>query len=401
MGRKRLNSQNLTRRAFLTRSLLGAAAGIGAIARDARLPAAAEPRQAQGERGFQPAELAAMEQLAADFMAKYHAPALSIAIAKQGRLVYAHGFGNATEQEALTPRHVFRIASVSKPITSAMIMHLVENGRLKRSDRVFGPKGVLGTEFGRPPYKPYVEELTIDHLLTHTSGGWQNDGSDPMFRHLQMDHKALITWAIENAPLTHAPGAHWAYSNFGYSVLGRVIEKVTGEPYEAAVKKAILKRCGITGMGIAGNTLQDRRPDEVTYEGQGQNPYNMNVTRMDAHGGWLASPTDLVRFAVRMDGFPTVPDILSAETLKTLTTPTAAQGGGGYGRGWSVNSQHNYWHNGSLPGTSTIMVRTSGGFCWAALTNTRVSGIDLALDQLIWNMIGKITVWPARDLFSS
>jgi hypothetical protein len=80
---------------------------------------------------------------------------------------------------------------------------------------------------------------------------------------------------------------------------------------------------------------------------------------------------------------------------------TASTANAGYAKGWNVNRYNNWWHGGSLPGTSTIMVRTSGRFCWAALTNTRKSKSNLAgdLDQLMWQMVGKITVWPSHDLF--
>jgi len=68
----------------------------------------------------------------------------------------------------------------------------------------------------------------------------------------------------------------------------------------------------------------------------------------------------------------------------------------GYARGWAVNNAPNWWHSGSLPGTTTIMVRTASGFCWAALTNTRATGqpdIGLALDNMVWDMARKVSAW--------
>ncbi|HLK58452.1 MAG TPA: serine hydrolase domain-containing protein [Chthonomonadaceae bacterium] len=388
-----------TRRSFLKHSLLGAATGLTAFGFQSLTE-----REAMGQRqnGFKPAEREAMEDTAEAFRMKYDVPALSVAIATQGRLVYMHGFGVTDKDtgEKVTPDNLFRIASVTKPITSTTIFHLIEKGKLRLADRVFGPKAVLGTDYGEPPYKQYIEDITIEHLLTHTAGGWQNDGNDPMFHHPQMDHKELITWTIANQPLQHRPGTNYAYSNFGYCILGRVIEKLTGKPYHEAVQQEVLKPCGITGMRISGNTLEERAPKEVIYYDQnGGNPYGMNVKRMDSHGGWLATPTDLVRFLVRVDGFKTKPDILDLDTIVTMTTASAVQAG--YAKGWSVNKYHNWWHNGSMPGTTTIMVRTSGQFCWAALTNTRKvnSGLDGDLDQLMWNMVGKVTTWPSYDLF--
>src|ERR1700687_5803197 len=104
-----------------------------------------------------------------------------------------------------------------------------------------------------------------------------------MFAHEEMEPRHLIAWTLENLPLSQQPGTHYAYSNFGYCLLGRVIEKVTGQTYAAHVQQAVLGPCGISDMAIAGNTLADRRPNEVIYYGQnGEDPYGMQVTRMDS-----------------------------------------------------------------------------------------------------------------------
>ena len=366
--------------------------------------AASAPRT-DGQRGrdFEPAEKSAMHDLAAAFMAQYMAPALSIAIAKDGKLVYAEAFGTADgKDEMLTPRHRFRIASVTKPITSVAVMGLVEQGKLRLSDHVFGKSAVLGTDLGTQPYGTYVEEITIEHLLTHTAGGWSNEGpeADPMFTHPRMNHARLISSTLDNVLLHHAPGEHYAYSNFGYCVLGRVIDKVTGAGYADYVRDSVLRPCGIRTMEIAGNALADRKPMEVVYHGQdGESPYEMQVARMDSHGGWIAAPADLVHFLVRVDGFATKPDILKPATLRAMTAGSTANRG--YAKGWAVNHQGNWWHNGSLPGTESLMVRTSGGMCWAALTNTRRprSRIGGDLDRLIWRMVGKVSVWPTAELY--
>lgn len=344
-----------------------------------------------------------MEACASALIQKHHVPGMSVAIARHGRLAYAQGFGLANKESnvKVTPNHLFRIASVSKPITATTLFRLIEDGKLRLSDTVFGPRALLGTEYGPLPDKEYIRAITVEHLLTHTAGGWQNDDRDPMFLHPEWDHQQLIAWTIANQPLQNPPGKHFAYSNFGFCILGRVIEKVTGKPYAAAVEELVLRRCGVQRMRIAGNTPAERAPAEVTYYSQdGSDPYAMNVRRMDSHGGWLASATDLARFLVRVDKFPTKPDILRPDTIQIMTTPSAASAG--YAKGWAVNKYNNWWHSGSLPGTITIMVRTAQEFCWAALTNTRVPG-DLGgdLDHLIWEMVGKITTWPDHDLFET
>src|SRR5207302_1394106 len=117
-----------------------------------------------------------------------------VAIARRGRLVYAQGFGLADENtgERVTASHLFRIASVSKPITSVAIFSLIEAGRLRLDDKIFASGGILHSEYGGRR-APYVEELTIEHLLTHTAGGWPNDGKDPMVSNAELDHRHIIT----------------------------------------------------------------------------------------------------------------------------------------------------------------------------------------------------------------
>lgn len=111
----------------------------------------------------------------------------------------------------------------------------------------------------------------------------------------------------------------------------------------------------------------------------------MNVRRMDAHGGWVGTPTGLVRFALHVDGFTPPADILKKPSIRTMTARAGTHPD--YACGWSVNKAGNWWHNGSLPGLSSLLVRTSGGYCWAACANTRAPGINLALDRLMWKIV--------------
>ncbi len=353
-------------------------------------------------RGFDGNDLDEMAKLVEAFMTKYSVPGASVAVAKDGRLVYARAFGQADQSSGrrVGVKSLFRIASVAKPITSVAVMKLAEQGKLTLSDAVFGSKGLLGTTYGKTPYGTNIEKITVQQLLEHTSGGWMNDNNDPMFAQPNLNHAQLISWVLDNRPLDNTPGSNYAYSNFGYSVLGRTIEKVSGQSYEDYVKTNVLAPAGISNMHVAGNTLADRRPDEVVYYGQnGEDPYGMQVRRMDSHGGWVASAIDLVRFAVRVDGFPTKPDLLSSSSITTMTTASSANSG--YAKGWGVNTAPNWWHIGNLPGNTSVLVRTSGGFCWAALINTwrRDSNIEEDLDTLMWDIHNSVSVWPTYDLF--
>jgi CubicO group peptidase (beta-lactamase class C family) len=363
--------------------------GAGAIAAHAA---------AAADNALSPREVAGMEGVVSGFMSAHSVPGLSVAVARDGEILYggAFGFADRERNEKATPAHLFRIASVSKPITSVTLFRLMEDNRLTLEDFVFGPRGILGDNFGNRPYQQWVEEIRIKHLLTHTGGGWQNDGADPMFRNPAMDHTQLITWAIKNERLQYPPGEHYAYSNFGFCILGRVIEKLTGVAYQQHVRDAILARCGVTTMRIAGNTLTERERDEVVYYGAGtQNPYNMNVRRMDSHGGWLATARDLAMFSSHVDGHSASRNILERKSILEMTTASSANAG--YAKGWAVNSVPNWWHTGSLPGTTSIIVRTASGFCWAALANTREATGDTggAMDRMMWDLVRQVRRWNA------
>jgi CubicO group peptidase (beta-lactamase class C family) len=320
--------------------------------------------------------------IAEGFLLEQGIQGMSIAYGRDGKIDFeaGYGFADADGAEAVTPQHRFRIASVSKPITATAVMMCIEKGLLQPDCKVFGPQGILGGE-----YSGDVAAVTVDQLLTHTSGGWANDKDDPMFKNPQMKHAELIAWTLANHKQTHKPGEHFAYSNFGYCVLGRVLEKVLKLRYDNLIAQELLSKCGITSMEIAGNTLAERHPHEVMYHTPKANAaYSMNVARMDSHGGWIATAGDLVRFVSQL------PVLLKQESIRAMTTHGVSEG---YSRGWNVNKVPNWWHTGSLPGTTTIMVHTAKGFCWAGLLNGRSEGLGLALDRLMWQMGGVVKAW--------
>jgi CubicO group peptidase (beta-lactamase class C family) len=362
-------------------------------------------------QGNQPTgmERGEMGRLAAAFKSKFSVPALSIAISRNGQFVFDQGFGfnqgmavgNIKNLGPANMSSLFRIADVTMPITAVTIFMLMEQGKLNLTDKVFGASGILGSKYGKNPYKQYVTEITVDHLLTHTCGGWPADSSDPMVHADSWDQAKLIGWTLDNLALTSPPGEHWAYCNFGYCLLGRVIEQITGQPYETYVQNNVLAPCGISNMRIAGNTLKQRAPNEVVYVGQyNEDPYKMNVARMDANAGWLATPSSLVQFLDHVAGSGSIPSMLKPETIQLMTTPCPAFPGASpakYARGWMVG-MGNWWHNGSLPGSTTLLVRTASGLGWAALANTRTEPhdeIDTALDRTLWAMARAVPSWAA------
>ncbi len=337
------------------------------------------------------------------FIAKYNVPGLSLAIVKDGKLVYAKGYGYAEVESAqkVTPVSQFRLASLSKWITSATIMHLIQQGRISFNQKVFGAEGILGTTFGTSPYSGDITSITVEHLLHHTGGGWGNSSNDPMFREAQYNSDDLLSFVLDNRPLSNTPGTTLDYSNIGYFILSHIIQKVTNQDYQRYVTDTILKPMGIEDMTFASTSLSGRKPNEVRYYGTGPYNYGDNtIARSMGAGAWLGTPTDLMRFIVRVDGFNTVPDILNSTTLALMSSKSAASGS--YACGFLVSSNGNWYHGGTYNGTRNWMVKTTTGFAWAILINTSASNaaFNTDLDRLIWPAVNNpSTPWPDRDLF--
>lgn len=320
-------------------------------------------------------------------MTQYNIPALSLAIVMDEKLVYVQSYG-LSDKEASTPASnddLYRIASVSKPITAIAVLKLVKDGVLNLDAKVFGPDGILGNDYGAPPSGSKKDLITVRHLLEHKSG-WTNSPHDPMFTNINYTQFKLITDLLTNRPLASDPGSTYYYLNFGYCVLGRVIEKVANMSYENYVKSTLLQPCGISAMKIGGNTLNERYPGEVKYYQSEFSPYNMNVKRMDSHGGWIASATDLARFIVKIDRNKSKADLISEDLLDEMYF--------GY---------RNWYFYGSLPGTSTILCRLDNTFSFVLLANTRTeSDPNLILNDIyrtIEEEINSISDWPSSDLF--
>ena len=344
-------------------------------------------------------DITSIDNAVSTFMTSYSIPGVSIAITRSGKLVYAKAYGkmSSTDATAITKANAFRIASVSKPITAVGIMKLLEAGKLTMSSKVFGTGSILGADFPSAPAGTH--DITVQHLLQHTVGVWGNDGNDPMFQQPTYSQSQLINWTLANYPATSGRGTY-RYSNFGYCLLGRIIEKLSGKTYEQFIKDEVLTPCGIATMQIGGSTVAERKSGEVLYTGQNNyNPYAYNIPRLDAHGGWISSATDLARFLVRIDGFTTKADILQSSTITTMITPPASSS---YACGWLVNASNNWWHSGGLPGTATEIVRSSGGFNMVVLCNSRSyqTGFDTALDNLLWPAVSNTaTPWQDIDQF--
>jgi N-acyl-D-amino-acid deacylase len=389
------------------------------------------------------ARLASFDRLMRDFMQRHRVPGAAIAVTDQGRLVLARGYGYAdvATREPVQPTSLFRIASISKPITAVAILRLIEQGRLGLDDKVFA---VLerGAELeSNATCDPRLQAITIRHLLEHR-GGWDRDQSfDPMFRAVEFADQLGIAApagphdvirAMLGQKLEFDPGLRYAYSNFGYCLLGRVIEKRSGQTYEEYVRQHVLAPLGIERMQLGKTSLAERVEGEVRYyhPGSGESVFQANrgsqvpwtygawnLHAMDSHGGWIASAIDLARFACAFDQTDRCP-ILGPDSINLMHQRPPGLAGCNeqgepndvyYSLGWMnrvIDPQKlNHWHTGSLPGTATILIRRHDGRNFVALLNSRVSpqgsGLGSEIDQLLHQAANDVTEWPRTDLFPS
>ncbi|MCK4351245.1 MAG: beta-lactamase family protein, partial [Candidatus Krumholzibacteria bacterium] len=272
--------------------------------------------------------LESFDRIITGIMGEYAIPGGSLAVVKDSRLVVARGYGysDVDAGEPVQPESLFRICSITKPITAVTVMKLVEEGLLDLDSTAFPYLDHLSGPPGTTP-DPRLATITIRQLLNH-SGGWDREESfDPMFISVTAaqamgetplaDAETVIRYML-GQPLDFDPGTRYAYSNFGYNVLGRIIEQVTSREYEEYVKECVLAPAGITRMQKGRTLLEDRTEGEVLYyhypgaglassvfpelPGEVLWPYGgFHLEAMDSHGAWIGSAIDLVRFATAVD----------------------------------------------------------------------------------------------------
>ncbi|MCS7168076.1 MAG: serine hydrolase [Gemmatales bacterium] len=343
--------------------------------------------------GTVPAELKPIDDAMIKFMSERDITAGAVAVIKNGRVVMSAGYGNR-DSAGLHPTQAdtpFRIASLTKPITAAFVRKLIADGKLSEDAPVLP---LLKIEpLPGSVVDPRWNKITVRHLLKH-QGGWDCNASfDPMFRSLDI-LKAVgkpgpptpqdVVRYMLGKPLQFEPGTKSVYSNFGYCLLGRVIETVTGKTYIEAVRSEMLIPMGLTQIDL-GRTLPDQRlleEPEYQDEAQGRSVFAEHKERlvpfpdgafclehMDAHGGLIAPMDQLAKFfaAYMVDGTAARPG-----TREVLF--------------------------GSMPGTYSMMLRLPDEVVITAAFNRRCdsSGREYSLiAPMMEDAVKKIARWPS------
>ncbi|MCW3805761.1 serine hydrolase domain-containing protein [Plebeiibacterium marinum] len=360
------------------------------------------------------------------FLRRNNLAGASLSIAKDGKLVFAKGYGYADKERSISvePYNLFRIASVSKLITAVAIMKLSEEGKLTLESKVFGSDGILNDSIYLNYRDKKVERITVRQLLNH-SAGWTNRWGDPMFMPTVISQKLGVEYPIESEDiiqfmlqkrLHYPPGTMSSYSNFGYTILEQVIEKASGLDYEMYVKTNVLYPLEIFDMQIGRSYPWERLDLEVKYY-EPQDGYFVkdhmggaeqvlrsyggnDIKTLGAAGGWVSSTTDLLKLVVAIDGFDEPEDILSEESINEMVSKELL---GGSPLGWRGVRDGKYWYRtGTLAGTSALVMRRDDGISYAIVFNTSSwKGPEFANDikYMMDRSIAKIDEWPTQNLF--
>jgi CubicO group peptidase (beta-lactamase class C family) len=351
---------------------------------------------------------------------------LAVAIVKDEKLIFAKGYGysDVEAKVSASPEQLFRIASVSKLVTAIAIMKLVESGKIKLDSKVFGKYGILNNEKYLQIKDNRLENITVRNLLNH-SGGWTQRYGDIAFLPkivseqtgdpLPLNIGSYIKF-VTSRRLHFEPGSSSAYSNLGYMILGEVIATVSKTNYEKFVKENVLKPAHIFDMQLGGSFENEKLLQEVryyqpedaelveAYDGSGRMVPKVygstNMTLLGSAGGWIASPVDLMKLLIVVDGDNRVKDILSKQSIEEMTR---VDDNGLDPLGWrSTNENGEWWRTGTLPGSSALMKRDPSGISWVMITNTsNYKGPHLAIemDRVMSGTLRKINKWPDYNLF--
>jgi len=307
------------------------------------------------ERPTDAAITAAADRLAAQALSNPGAAGLSVAVARNGKVILSKGYGLAeVEHDAKADGNsMFRMGSITKQFTAAAIMRLVEQGRIGLDDPITRHL---------PEYNTQGREITVRHLLTHTSG----IKSYTEIKRVMVDepereftHREMLDM-VQHEPLAFEPGTRFAYSNTGYYLLGMIIEDISGKDYCAYLQDEFFGPLGLTRTRCDSNTeIIKGRAQGYTVEGEKLvNDRGLATGTTFAAGGLLASAHDLVVWADAL----AAGKIVSQASYKLMSTPLKLVGGDAHDYGFglfidSLDGHARVQHGGDIFGFNSMLAR--------------------------------------------
>ena len=321
---------------------------------------------------------------------KPNEPGISVIVVRDGKAVFRNGYGMANVELGvpIKPEMVFRLGSITKQFTAVAILMLMERGKLALTDRI--------TKF-IPKYPTHGHKITIEHLLTHTSGIKSYTDMPEFWKDMKEDKSVEEHIAFfKDQPMDFKPGERWKYNNSGYFLLGAIIEKVSGQTYEAFLKQHIFDKLGMadTHYDLPNKIIAGR------VQGYGKNASNtienaayISMTRPYAAGSLASSVDDLAKW----DAALYANKLLKQSTLKQAWTPLTLKSGKHthYGYGWAILQDEGATfieHGGGINGFLTHALRISEQRLYvAALANTMSPALnpDFVASSLALALLGQ------------
>jgi CubicO group peptidase (beta-lactamase class C family) len=317
---------------------------------------------------------------------KPNEPGAAVIVVKDGQTVFRKGYGMANLELGVPvePDMIFRIGSVTKQFTAVAVLMLAEQGKLSLTDEI--------TKF-LPDYPTQGHKITVEHLLTHTSGVKSYTELPEFGQQMRKDLslKELID-TFKDKPMDFAPGEGWHYSNSGFVLLGAVIEKASGQTYADFVEKNIFAPLGMTHSFY--DKTQRVIPRRVAGYGKTNDGYanaaylSMNLPH--AAGSLISSVDDLALW----DAALYTEKLVKQESLRRAWTPFKLNNGKstGYGYGWGISmleGQRMIAHNGGINGFSCDTLRLPESHVYVAILTNRNTGTANLTKKLALLAIGK------------
>ncbi len=282
------------------------------------------------------------------------APGAAALIVRDGQVVLRKGYGLANVELGVpnTPESVFELGSVTKQFTSAAILMLAEQGKLRLDDEL---------QTYLPDYPKHDAKITLEQLLTHTAGV-PNYTNFPEWMPRVREEMPLATLIalFKDKPLDFPPGSKWSYSNSGYVLLGAVIEKVSGVSYERFVEDEIFQKLGMTSSryGSPSEVIPHRAYGYDRGDAGFKNAEYLSMTQPYAAGSLMSTVDDLALW----DRALSSETLLKRSSIERLFVPAKTGNGSNsrYGLGWGVQSLAGRTiqaHGGGIFGFVTVDLR--------------------------------------------
>ena len=357
-----------------------------------------EPATAEGTPAY-----ADFDRVIEQLLANTGSAGATVAVAKDGRLVYARAYG-LRDIDSGDPTRInnrYRFASMTKVITAATLLQLVQAGGVGLDDAVFT---VLAQKITLPfGHDPRMDTITVRQLLSHTSGF--RNSPDVFFNEEPGVAEAFgpggPTSCLEAArwfvqfPLARDPGTQFEYVNMNYCLAGLIIEQLTGEKLASAITHLTLARRGVTDVVVGRSHLFG--PTDVTHRTPAVDvPGGGNfMESIGGAGALIGTPIDLVRFLDGLDPDKPGAHLLTPELYREFTTVQPGQGS--WGLGAEVFGSGSFGHSGSLDGARGAMVHRSDGFTYAITINGSFPSHSSMLRDTVARAIATVPTWPSWD----